>query len=213
MKKSDDAYVGLTEIRKAAEKGAALTSQLLAFSRKQGSELQSLDLASIVAEDEQMLRRLIGEDIELKTELQPSLGRVRANPGFMHQVLLNLTVNARDAMPNGGELLITLSNVAIGEIRPPKLAAIEPGSYVRLTVTDNGMGMSTDVQAHLFEPFFTTKGAKKGTGLGLSTVYGIIRQSGGYITVETEPNKGTTFEIFFPTDASSRPNRGDLHTA
>jgi PAS domain S-box-containing protein len=206
MKNSDDAYMGLTQIRKAAEKGAALTNQLLAFSRKQSSELQPLDLTSIVAEDEQMVRRLIAKDIELKTEFQPSVGLVRANPGFMHQVILNLTVNARDAMPNGGKLLIRLSNVDIGESRPPRLAAVEPGPYVRLTVTDTGMGMSSDVQAHLFEPFFTTKGATNGTGLGLSTVYGIIRQCSGYITVETGPNEGTTFEIFLPRDSSRTPS-------
>jgi len=149
-----------------------------------------------------MLRRLIGKDIELKTELQPSLGLIRATRGFMEQVLLNLAVNARDAMPNGGKLLITLSNADIDEGRPPRLAAIDPGPYVRLSVSDNGMGMSPEAQAHLFEPFFTTKGATKGTGLGLSTVYGIIRQCSGHIIVETEPNNGTTFEIFLPRESS-----------
>jgi signal transduction histidine kinase len=117
----------------------------------------------------------------------------------MHQVLLNLAVNARDAMPNGGRLIITLSNVDVGETRSPLLTAVEPGPYVRLSVADNGLGMSPDVQAHLFEPFFTTK--EVGTGLGLSTVYGIVRQSGGQIIVETEPNKGTTFEIFLPRES------------
>jgi signal transduction histidine kinase len=195
--KSDAAYNGLAEIVKASEKGSALTKQLLAFSRKQSTEPQLLDLQRIVVEDEQMLRRLIGKNIELKTELE-SVGFVRADAGYVHQVLLNLTVNARDAMPNGGRLLITLSNSDIGETRPPRLTPIEPGPYVRLSVDDNGVGMSPDVQAHLFEPFFTTKEGTKGTGLGLSTVYGIVRQSGGYIFVETEPNKGTTFEIFLP---------------
>jgi signal transduction histidine kinase len=204
-KKADDpCIIGLTEILKAAEKGAALTNQLLAFSRKQGIELQPLDLKRTLREDEQMLRHLMGKNIELMTELEPSLGLVRANAGCMHQVLMNLTVNARDAMPNGGRLLITLSNVDIGETRSPRLAALEPRPYVRLSVTDNGMGMSPDVQVHLFEPFFTTKQGSQGSGLGLSTVYGIVRESGGHIVVESELNKGTTFEIFFPIESSQQ---------
>lgn len=202
--KDDLCVIEVTEILKAAEKGAALTNQLLAFGCKQGIERQLLDLKPILAEDEQMLRRLIGNNVELATELERSLGLVRANAGCMHQVLLNLAVNARDAMPNGGRLLITLSNVDIGETRPPRLAAVEPGAYVRLSVTDNGMGMSPDVQGHLFEPFFTTKQGTQGSGLGLSTVYGIVRESGGHIVVESELNKGTTFEIFFPRESSQQ---------
>ncbi|MCU1275591.1 MAG: uncharacterized protein JWO48_3022 [Bryobacterales bacterium] len=196
--KTNDAYVELTEIVKAAEKGVALTKQLLAFSRKQSAKLQALDLNVIVAEDERMLRRLIGENIELMTDLEPSLGLVRADAGYMHQVLLNLAVNARDAMPNGGKLSIALLNVDIGETRPSRLAPVEPGPYVELIVGDTGVGMSEEVQEHLFEPFFTTKAGNQGTGLGLSTVYGIVRQIGGHIVVETELNKGTTFEIFLP---------------
>jgi signal transduction histidine kinase len=199
-KATDDAYLGLTEIRRAAEQGAALTNQLLVVSRKHSTEQQVLDLNPVVEEDEKMLRRLLGKQIELKTELAPSVALVRANAGCMHQVLINLAVNARDAMPHGGRLTIALSNVDIGETRPPGLAAVKPGSYVRLSVTDNGTGMSPDVQAHLFEPFFTTKEAK-GTGLGLSTVHRIVGQSGGQIIVETEPNKGTTFEIFLPRES------------
>jgi PAS domain S-box-containing protein len=202
--KSNNTHIGLAEILKAAEQGGALTRQLLAFSRKQSAEPQLLDLRHIVLEDEEMLRRLIGTNIELKTELESSVGLVRADPGYVHQVLLNLTVNARDAMPNGGRLLITLSNSDVGETRPPRLTPIEPGAYVRLSVDDNGVGMSPDVQAHLFEPFFTTKERTKGTGLGLSTVYGIVRQSNGYILVETGPNRGTTFEIFLPRESSPR---------
>jgi signal transduction histidine kinase len=201
-KRADNAYIGLTEIRKAAEKGAALTNQLLTFSRKQDTELKLLDLKPIVAEDERMLRRLIGKNIELTAEMKSSVGLVRADAGCMHQVLLNLAVNARDAMPTGGRLIIKLTDTDIGENRPPRLAAVQPGRYVRLSVTDNGVGMSADVQAHLFEPFFTTKEVSQGTGLGLSTVYGIVRQSGGYIVVESELNKGTTFEIFFPRESS-----------
>jgi signal transduction histidine kinase len=196
--KTNNAYIGLAEILKAAEKGSALTKQLLVFSRKQSAQLQQLDLNAIVTEDEWMLRRLIGENIELTTDLEPSLEQVLADAGYMHQVLLNLAVNARDAMPNGGKLSIVLLNVDIGETRPPRLSAVEPGRYVKLIVADTGVGMSEEVQEHLFEPFFTTKEVNQGTGLGLSTVYGIVRQSGGHIVVETELNKGTTFEIFLP---------------
>jgi signal transduction histidine kinase len=195
--KADKAYVALTEILKATEKGAALTNQLLAFSRKQGVRPQPLDLNAIVAEDERMLRRLIGGSIELITNLEPSLGLVLADAGYMHQILLNLAVNARDAMPKGGKLSIALINVDIKESLSRQMAGIEPGSYVKLIVADTGIGMSEQVQEHLFEPFFTTKG-NQGTGLGLSTVYGIVQQSGGYIDVDTAPDKGTTFEIFLP---------------
>jgi PAS domain S-box-containing protein len=192
--KTDKAYVALSEILKAAERGAALTKQLLSFSRRQSARLEPLDLNAVVAENERMLRRLIGGNIELITNLEPSLGLVLADAGYMHQVLLNLAVNARDAMPKGGRLSIGLMNVDITESRPQQ---IEPGSYVKLIVADTGVGMSEHVKEHLFEPFFTTKD-DQGTGLGLSTVYGIVRQSGGRIVVETELNKGTTFEIFLP---------------
>jgi signal transduction histidine kinase len=202
MEPGDSAYFGLMEIRKAAEQGSALTNQLLALSRKQSAELKVLDLNPIVGEEEQVLRWLIGKNIELKTELASSAALVRANADCMRQVLLNLAVNARDAMPNGGRLIITLSNIDVGETRPPHLTDVEPGPYVRLSVADNGLGMSPEVQTHLFEPFFTTKEVSKGTGLGLSTVYRIVRQSRGKIIVETEPNKGTTFEIFLPRESS-----------
>ena len=198
--KTSSAYVGLTEILKAAEKGAGLTKQLLAFSRNHKVRLEPLDLNTIVAEDERMLRRLIGEKIELVTSLEPSLGLVLADAGYMHQVLLNLAVNARDAMPNGGKLSIALLNVEI-----PRLAAVEPGPYVELIVADTGVGMSEEVQEHLFEPFFTTKDVNQGTGLGLSTVYGIVRQIGGHIVVDTELNKGTKFEIFMPRVQTNEP--------
>lgn len=203
--KTTHAYVELTEIVKAAEKGAALTKQLLAFSRKQSVRLELLDLKAIVTEDERMLRRLIGKNIELMTDLEPSLGLVHADAGYMHQVLLNLAVNARDAMPNGGKLSIALLNVDIGEARSPRLAAVQPGPYVELIVADTGVGMSEEVQEHLFEPFFTTKEVNQGTGLGLSTVYGIVRQIGGHIVVETELNKGTRFEIFMPRVHAHEP--------
>jgi signal transduction histidine kinase len=199
---TDKTFVGLSEIRRAAEKGAALSNQLLTFSRKQNSDPQRLDLNSLVAEDERMLRRLLGHNIELVTEMAAAPALVRVNPGYMHQVLMNLVVNARDAMPNGGRLVIAVSNVDLNENRSRRLATVEPGSYVQLSVADNGTGMSPDVEEHIFEPFYTTKQGSEGTGLGLSTVYGIVRQSGGYITVQSELSKGTTFEIFLPREPS-----------
>jgi signal transduction histidine kinase len=213
MNEADAAYIGLKAIQKSAEKGAALTNQLLTFSRKQKVELQLLDLKTIVAEDEQILQRLVGESIEVTISLEPTVGLVRANSGSIHQVLLNLTVNARDAMPGGGRLNITLSNVDVGEPRPPELTALPSGAYVRLSVSDNGVGMSPDVQAHLFEPFFTTKKETKGTGLGLSTVYGVVRQSGGHIRVDSEPGKGTAFDIFFPRESAEPSGAGSSQLA
>jgi two-component system cell cycle sensor histidine kinase/response regulator CckA len=205
---SDDlAYTGLAEIRKAAEKGAELAYQLLAFSRRQASRLVVLNLNELIAEDERMLRRLIGENIELVTNLDPALGFVRADAGHLHQILMNLAVNARDAMPRGGTLVIASSNVEIDESRASRLSGVSPGSYIRLTVTDTGVGMSEEVRGHLFEPFFTTKEPGKGTGLGLSTVYGIVQQSGGHIVVSTEPNKGSAFEVFLPRVQMAPPIR------
>jgi signal transduction histidine kinase len=198
IEKTQKAYAGLTEIQKAVEKGTALTRQLLALSRKQSVRPQLLDLNAVVAEDEQMLRTLIGKNIELTTDLDACLGTVFADTGQMHQVLLNLAVNARDAMPNGGKLSIALINVDIGETRPTRLGALKPGPYVKLMVTDTGVGMTGAVQEHLFEPFFTTKPVGHGTGLGLSIVYGIVRQSDGHIVVASELNKGTEFDIFLP---------------
>jgi two-component system cell cycle sensor histidine kinase/response regulator CckA len=203
----DPAYIGLAEIRKAAEKGAELAYQLLTFSRRQARRLAVLNLNTLVAEDLRMLRRLIGENIELVTDLDPALGLVRADAGHIHQILMNLAVNARDAMPGAGTLVIASSNVDIDESHASRLSGVSPGPYIRLTVTDTGVGMSEEVRAHLFEPFFTTKEPGKGTGLGLSTVYGIVRQSGGHILVNTEPNKGTVFEVFLPRIQSDPPAR------
>jgi nitrogen-specific signal transduction histidine kinase len=197
-KHTDSAYIGLVEIKRAAEKGAALTKQLLAFSRRKASEPQMIDLNAIIAEDERMLRRLIGDHIELNTNLDPALGLVRADPSDIHQSLLNLAVNARDAMPEGGSLTLATSNIDVDEEHAFRRAGVEPGQYVRLVVADTGVGMSADVRAHLFEPFFTTKDVDKGTGLGLSTVYGIIQQAGGHILVQTEAGEGASFEIILP---------------
>jgi two-component system cell cycle sensor histidine kinase/response regulator CckA len=195
---TDPDHIAIREIKKAAEKGADLAYQLLAFSRRQALRPTTLDLNTLVADDQRMLRRLIGENIELVTDLDPSLGIVRADAGHIHQVLLNLTVNARDAMPKGGRLTISSSNVNINGLKFPLLPCLPSGPYVRLTVADTGVGISAEVRAHLFEPFFTTKAPGCGTGLGLSTVYGIVRQSGGHITVESEPGWGTTFSILLP---------------
>jgi len=195
----DPSYIALSEIKKTAEKGAALTHQLLAFSRRQRLHPELLNLNSIIIYNERMLRRIIHEDIELIMNLEPSLGLVRADAGQIHQVLLNLALNARDAMPQGGKLAISSANVLLAEGDSPPFPGMASGPYVLLTVSDSGVGMDKEVHAHLFEPFFTTKEPGKGTGLGLATVYGIIQQSGGRIVVETEIDKGTTFKIFLPT--------------
>jgi PAS domain S-box-containing protein len=198
----DPSYTALSEIKKTAEKGAALTHQLLAFSRRQRLHPTLVNLSSIVTENERMLRRIIREDIELSLQLEPSLGLVRADAAEMHQVLLNVVLNSRDAMPRGGTLNIATSNFRLNAGDDPPYPGMAPGPYVQVTISDTGVGMSPEVHSHLFEPFFTTKEPLMGTGLGLSTVYGIIHQSGGYIVVDTELNKGTTFKIFLPTVTS-----------
>lgn len=197
----DPLYIALSEIKKTAEKAAALTQQLLVFGRRQMLHPKLLNPNSLVTDSERMLSRIIREDIELKTELEPGLAFVRADEGQLHQVLMNLALNARDAMPNGGRLTIASSSVHLQDSDIPPFPGMAPGPYVLLAISDTGIGMHAEVRAHLFEPFFTTKEKGKGTGLGLSTVYGIIQQSGGHIIVETEPGKGTTFRIFLPAAA------------
>jgi signal transduction histidine kinase len=188
-------------IRKAGEQAAALTRQLLAFSRKQILQPRVIDLNALVLEMEKLLRRVIGERFDLQSHPDAENGRVKADPSQLEQVVLNLGVNARDAMPRGGKLIIRTENVRLDRKTAPQIAAsLAPGDYVMLSVTDTGAGMNEETKSHIFEPFFTTKGPGKGTGLGLATVYGIVRQTGGGISVESEPGKGSTFRIYLPQE-------------
>jgi signal transduction histidine kinase/ActR/RegA family two-component response regulator len=190
-------------IRKAGEQAAALTKQLLAFSRKQLLQPRVIDLNTLVVDMEKLLRRVIGERFDLQTLAEATRGTVLADPSQIEQVILNLGVNARDAMPTGGRLTIRTANVYLDEANARSVSAELPrGDYVELSVTDTGAGMDEETQAHIFEPFFTTKGPGKGTGLGLATVYGIVRQSGGAIAVESELGRGSTFRIYLPLDRS-----------
>jgi two-component system, cell cycle sensor histidine kinase and response regulator CckA len=198
MPADDPMREAVDEIEKAGRRAAALTQQLLAFSRKQVLEPKVLDLNSIVADVEKMLRRLIGEDLELEIVPAPALGRVKADRGQIEQVILNLAVNARDAMPHGGKLKIETMNADLNESDARRLRYVIPGHYVMLQVRDTGTGMSAEVQSHIFEPFFTTKEQGKGTGLGLATVYGVVKQSGGYIWLESELGKGSRFQVYLP---------------
>jgi PAS domain S-box-containing protein len=193
----------VAEISKAGNRAAALTRQLLAFSRKQVLRPVVVDLNTLVADLEKMLRRLIGEDVQLETVCGPSLGNVQADPGQIEQVLVNLSVNARDAMPNGGKLTIEMANVALGRESERLHPDMRPGDYVMLAVRDTGTGMTEEIKAHAFEPFFTTKQPGKGTGLGLATCFGIVKQSGGHIAIESEWGKGTTFKIYLPRVAQA----------
>jgi two-component system, cell cycle sensor histidine kinase and response regulator CckA len=212
-------YINLVQIRRAGQRAADLTRQLLAFSRQQVLQTRIIDLNEIIHESGKMLRRLIGEDVDFITHLEPRLGYIKADPGQIEQVIMNLSVNARDAMPGGGRLIFETSNVYLDESYVSQHLSSQTGPHVLLSVTDNGIGMNAETRAHIFEPFFTTKEIGKGTGLGLSTVYGIIQQSGGAIWVYSEPGEGTTFKIYLPcveppeatqaeAEAPKEPSRG-----
>jgi PAS domain S-box-containing protein len=201
----DPLHSCVEEVLKASSRATSLTNQLLAFSRRQVIQPKILDLNALVANMDRMLRRVIGEHIELETVLSPGIGGVKADAGQLEQVIMNLAVNARDAMSEGGKLSIRTSNVDVR--RSSRVHAdVRPGSYVRLTVADTGKGMDAEIMVHLFEPFYTSKETGKGTGLGLSTVYGIVKQSGGEIVVESEPGRGAIFNIYLPriTDLTQR---------
>ncbi len=186
------------QIALAAERAATLTSQLLAFSRRQVAQFKVMDLNAALENVRHLLIRLIGEPIELVMILDPALGRITADPGQIEQVVMNLTVNARDAMPQGGTLRIRTANVTLDRPDVHARFTVPAGSYVMLEVADTGIGMDADTQAHIFEPFFTTKAQGEGMGLGLSTVYGIVKQSNGYILVDSQPGRGATFTILLP---------------
>ncbi|MBS1851720.1 MAG: PAS domain S-box protein [Acidobacteria bacterium] len=196
---TDTTRTSVQEILKAGRRAASLTRQLLAFSRQQVLEPKVMSLNCVISETANMIRRLIGDDIDLTLSLHPQDGKVKADQGQIEQVLLNLAVNARDAMPNGGRIFIQTSEFLMDPAFVRQYPyPVKPGAYIRLAFSDNGIGMNTDIKAHIFEPFFTTKEKGKGTGLGLAMVYGIVKQSGGYIDVQSEPGKGATFTIYLP---------------
>ncbi len=205
---TDTRYADLLEVRKASERAAVLTRQLLAFSRRQPVHLKVLDLNLLVGNVQKLLRRTLREDIDLVLSLDAVVEPIRADPTDLEHVLLNLAVNARDAMPGGGQLRFATGNVDVDEALTARLPSMPTGRYVRLTVTDTGTGMTPEVQARIFEPFFTTKDHSQGTGLGLATAYGIVKQSGGFIWVTSRPGHGTSFEIYFPAvhEAIERPD-------
>jgi two-component system cell cycle sensor histidine kinase/response regulator CckA len=198
LDESDSRRADLVEVRKAAARAASLTRQLLAFSRRQILQTKVFDLNALVSDIQKLLDRTIGEDIELVLAFDPALEPVRADPSQLEQVVLNLAVNARDAMPKGGQLRFVTEMVDIDKMAAQRRVPMPPGRYVRLTITDSGSGMSAEIQEHIFEPFFTTKERNKGTGLGLATVYGIVKQSGGYVSVTSQVGRGTSFEIYLP---------------
>jgi PAS domain S-box-containing protein len=198
MEKEDSRRAYLEEIRKAGDRAASLTNQLLVYSRRQILSPRAVNLNEVASQMETMLRRLIGEDIEFHVRLDRNIDRIKADPGQIEQVILNLVVNARDAMPKGGRLFLETDQVDLADEPACLNEAAISGPYVRLTVRDTGVGMEDVVKNHLFEPFFTTKKTGRGTGLGLSTVYGIVRQSGGCIGVESEKGKGAVFKVYFP---------------
>ncbi len=194
----------LSEIKKAGDRAAALTRQLLAFGRKQILQPKVINLGEIAVELKDMLRRLIGEHIGLQVRCDPDLQKIKADPGQMEQVVMNLVINARDAMARGGNITVSVENVVLDDQASATLVDLQAGDYVMLSVSDTGIGMNEETLSHIFEPFYTNKEVGKGSGLGLSTVFGIIKQSGGEIGVESEPGKGTIFCIYLPQVEASK---------
>jgi CheY-like chemotaxis protein len=186
------------EVLKAADRAGALTNQLLAFSRRQIMRPRVIGVNTLLGQTEKMLRRLIGEDVELVMQLRPGAGNIKADPGHVEQAVVNLAVNARDAMPLGGRLTIETENVCLDETYARTHMGVSPGEFVMIAVSDTGHGMDAETRRRIFEPFFTTKEKGKGTGLGLATVYGMIKQTGGDIWVYSEPGQGSTFKLYFP---------------
>jgi two-component system, cell cycle sensor histidine kinase and response regulator CckA len=211
---SSIARADLDQIQLAAARGTALTKQMLAFSRHQPTQQTLLDLNQVVVRIDAMLRRLLGADVKLVTRAGTGIGSIFADPHQIEQVLMNLAINARDAMPNGGTLTIETQSVRLDEVFARNHIGVTPGRHIVLAVTDTGIGMSAETKARIFEPFFTTKPAGKGTGLGLSTVYGIVKRFGGTVWVHSEPGHGTTFKVYLPEHVEGRqrerltPNRG-----
>jgi two-component system cell cycle sensor histidine kinase/response regulator CckA len=202
----EESRLYISRIKEQAERAASLTQQLLAYSRKQLLQFRVVDLNALFLEMQDLLKRLIGEDIEMKVSLAPDLKRVRADTSQLEQVIMNLALNARDALPQGGSVIFETSNTDVEDDLPLSRELV-PGPYVVLTVSDNGIGMDAETRAKIFEPFFTTKGLGKGTGLGLSTVYGIVKQSGGHISVYSEKGTGSTFRVFLPATAENEQVR------
>jgi len=211
LKKTDPLFEDIEEILKAGERAATLTRQLLAFSRRQVLKPETFDLNEVVADMDRMLRRMLGEDVELITVLAPALDPVHTDRGQIEQVIMNLVVNARDAMPSGGKLIIETAMANVDESYAQQHRSVVPGRYVMFAVSDSGLGMDEATQARIFEPFFTTKPLGQGTGLGLSTVYGIVQQSGGSVWVYSELGKGTTFKIYLPRAAHRAGTAEELH--
>ena len=208
LKAGDPLRDGLEEIHKAGERAAGLTQQLLAFSRKQVLQPRVLDLNRVVEEMRPMLARLMGEDVEVCVQLHAEAATIRADPHQLEQVLMNLAVNSRDAMPHGGKFSIETGFVEWGESQVQSRPGAQAGPYVMLAVSDTGVGMNEETRGHIFEPFFTTKEVGKGTGLGLSTIHGIVEQSGGYVEVASELGRGTTFKIYLPRVADAQADSG-----
>jgi signal transduction histidine kinase/CheY-like chemotaxis protein len=211
LEKGDPVREKIQKIDEATQRSGDLVRQLLTFSRRQVVELKVLDLNDLLTNLDKMLRRVIGEDIELVTKTAEGLGKVKADPGQIEQVIVNLTLNARDAMPGGGKLVFETANAELDQEYARNHIQAAPGSYVVLSVGDTGKGMIPEVRQHIFEPFFTTKEAGKGTGLGLFMVYGIVQKFGGHIIVESEPGRGSTFKVYLPrADEQMEAARGEL---